>query len=144
MAWHFHAMHHLPILAVDVLTPETLVPAGAVGAVILLAVGGARAYEALRSRQDTHGQDLEAVDKKIDRVAGDLIAAKDRSDKRHEDLVHRVSITESREAVHDQKMANVEGHLRQQDVKLDRIDDKLDRVLMRDEQPRRRGHGDAA
>jgi len=131
------------LLAVDILHPDTLVPVGSAGAILLLAIAGARGYEALKSRQDTHGQDLGSLETKISKVEDDLKTAKERSDKRHEDLVHRVALTENREAVHDQKMANVEVHLRQQDMKLDKIDDKLDRVLMREE-PRRRGHGDAA
>lgn len=126
------------LLAAEVLSSETLVPVGAAVSVILVAVGGARAYEALRGTQNTQRQDIDAVSAKVDRVSEDLKTAKERSDKRHEDLVHRVAITESREAVADQKMANVEGHLRAQDVKLDKIDDKLDRVLMRDENRRRK------
>lgn len=118
------------LLAADVLTSETLVPVGAALSVLLVAVGGARAYEALRSTQNTLREDL-------DGVADDLKTSKERSDKRHEDLVHRVSTTESRESVHDQRMAGVEDHLRQQDKKLDKIDDKLDRVLMRDDRRRK-------
>jgi len=118
------------LLAADVLTSDTLVPVGAALSVLLVAVGGARAYEALRSTQNTLREDLDVV-------ADDLKTAKERSDKRHEDLVHRVSTTESRESVHDQRMAGVEDHLRQQDRKLDKIDDKLDRVLMRDDRRRK-------
>lgn len=115
------------LLAAEVLSSETLVPAGAVLSVLVAVVAGSRAYEALRGTQNTQRQDLDTVDAKVDRVTEELKAAKERSDKRHEDLVHRVAITESREAVADQKLVNVESHLRAQDVKLDKIDDKIDR-----------------
>ena len=133
------------LLAADVLTSETLVPVGSAVAVLLMAIGGARGYEALRGTQNTQREDLTAVVTRVDGLAKDMKADRERSDKRHEDLVHRVAITESREAVADQKLVNVESHLRAQDVKLDKIDDKidrfddkLDRALMHREHHRRK------
>jgi uncharacterized coiled-coil protein SlyX len=123
---------------VDVLTPETAIPIASVVSIVLMAVGGARLYEALRSTQNTQGQDVAELEKRVDKMGEGLAAVKDQQDRRHEVVVHRISIIESREAVHDQRMAGVEDHLRQQDKKLDKIDDKLDRALMRDDHPRRR------
>lgn len=130
------------LLALDVLTPETAIPIASVTAIVVMAAGGARLYEALRSTQNTQGQDVAALEKRVDKVQEGLTAAKDHSDRRHEVVVHRIAIIESREAVHDQRMAGVEDHLRQQDTKLDKIDDKMDQLLMRDAHLQRRRRDD--
>lgn len=124
------------LLAAEVLSSDTLVPVGATLSVLVMVVAGSRAYESLRGTQNTQRQDLDAVEEMVGKM-------REEQDRRHEGIVHRVAIIESREAVHDQRMAGVEDHLRQQDKKLDKIDDKLDRALMRADHSHRH-KGDAA
>lgn len=136
----------------DILTPETLIPLSAVGSVLLVAVGGARAYEAIRTKQNTQGEDhaaevaarKEAIDaersarkealeterRAREKLEDEMKQAKEQSFRRHEDHAQRIGELSSRQLQTDTRVGGLEQHLVNQDAKLDRMDQNIMKILM--------------